>query len=169
MNSSNGLTNLGFESIIFSRNTYLLWFFFNWQAEKTNQFWPKKFVFFCNCSNWEKLVKQIGENISWIHNFYYKKKKKLKNFMKMLWLIKKKSSHVIYEWSLSPNEQKALAMLICNLFSNPQTSSYALYFSEWEDSSNLEGKVSNAQIVVDLAKNCVESHSPILNHYGSGK
>ena len=96
------------------------------------------------------------------------KKKMLKKFVKMLWLIKK-SSHTIYEWSLSPNEQKALAMLICNLFSNPQTSSYALYFSEWEDSSNLEGKVSNAQIVVDLAKNCVESHSPILNHYGSGK
>jgi len=93
------------------------------------------------------------------------------NFINFLNLDRKDRcimKHAIRFETLSPNEQKALAMLICNLFSNPQTSSYALYFSEWEDSSNLEGKVSNAQIVVDLAKNCVESHSPILNHYGSG-
>ena len=77
--------------------------------------------------------------------------------------------HALKFESISANEQKALAMLICNLFSNPQTSSYALYFSEWENSSNLDEKCSNAQIVVDLAKICLESHSPILNQYGSGK
>ena len=81
----------------------------NW--ENRHVLTNKKFVFFCNCSNWEKLVKQIGENIWWIHNFflhryiltkfsccnfYYKKKKKmLKKFVKMLWLIKKKFSRTI--------------------------------------------------------------------------
>ena len=93
-----------------------------------------------------------------------------KSNQKMLIFLLLINAYIIYGCSLSANEQKALAMLICNLFSNPKTSSYALYFSEWENSSNcLEEKVSNAQIVVDLAKNCLESHSPILNHYGSGK
>ena len=94
------------------------------------------------------------------------------NFINFLNLDRKERcimKHALKFESLSANEQKALAMLICNLFSNPKTSSYALYFSEWENSSNSDGKCTNAQIVVDLAKNCLESHSPTLNHYGSGK
>ena len=66
-------------------------------------------------------------------------------------------------------EQKALAMLICNLFAHPQTSSYALYFSEWTRSNSNQSqdqdhpdscsngieKCSNAHIVVQLASNCL--------------
>ena len=37
---------------------------------------------------------------------------------------------------LSLNEQKSVAVFICNLFSHSQTQSWALYFSEWA-----EGKV----------------------------
>lgn len=61
------------------------------------------------------------------------------------------------------NEQKALASLICNLFSNPQTSSYALYFSHWESPDTC-----NAQIVTDLAKHCLESGNPSLIEAGAG-
>ena len=78
-------------------------------------------------------------------------------------------------------EQKALAMLICNLFAHPQTSSYALYFSEWTRSnsnqsqdqdhpdscSNSIEKCSNAHIVVQLASNCLYSKNPFLIQIGS--
>ena len=34
-------------------------FFFNWQTEKKHLFWTnKKFVFFFNCSNWEKILEK---------------------------------------------------------------------------------------------------------------
>lgn len=65
------------------------------------------------------------------------------------------------------NEQKALAMLICNLFSNSQTSSYALYFSQWTSENCLELS-TNAQIVVNLAIDCLQSSNPNLRLYGSG-
>ena len=40
--------------------------FFNWQTEKKNLFWTnKKFVFFFNCSNWEKIVEKIRETNWW--------------------------------------------------------------------------------------------------------
>ena len=79
-------------------------------------------------------------------------------------------------------EQKALAMLICNLFAHPQTSSYALYFSQWTrsnsrpetedqlDNANIclqEEKCSNAHIVVQLASNCLYSKNPSLIQIGS--
>ena len=79
-------------------------------------------------------------------------------------------------------EQKALAMLICNLFAHPQTSSYALYFSQWTrsnsrpetedqlDDANIclqEEKCSNAHIVVQLASNCLYSKNPFLIQIGS--
>ena len=66
-NSSDGFTNLKFQTPHFF-NDYLSWFLFphaNW--EKKNWFWTnKKCVYFFNCSKWEKFVKQIGENIWWI-------------------------------------------------------------------------------------------------------
>lgn len=68
--------------------------------------------------------------------------------------------------TLSLNEQKALAVLICNLFSHPQTSNYAIYFSQW--TSNQGKLLSNAQIVVDLASHCLSSLNPSLIQYGSG-
>ena len=37
---------------------------------------------------------------------------------------------------LSLSEQKAVAIFICNLFSHPQTQSWALYFSEWSEGKN---------------------------------
>jgi hypothetical protein len=43
--------------------------------------------------------------------------------------------------NLSLNEQKALAMMFCNLFSRPQTASYALYFSEWSSKSTEVKKI----------------------------
>ena len=60
--------------------------------------------------------------------------------------------------SLTLNEQKALAMLICNLFKHPRNSCYALYFSQWP--SGDPGLNCNAQIVVNLAKECLQSQNP---------
>ena len=61
-------------------------------------------------------------------------------------------------------QQKAIAVLICNLFKHPKTSSYALYFSEWTLDND---KYTNAQIVNEVAIKCIESHNPTLMHYGS--
>ena len=63
------------------------------------------------------------------------------------------------------NEQKALAMLICNLFSNSKTASYALYFSGWTPNGQDE-QCCNAQIVVQLAANCLSSKNPMLIQIG---
>ena len=46
---------------------------FHWPKTEKNLFWTnKKFVFFFNCSNWEKFVEEIGENkigglVVWCH------------------------------------------------------------------------------------------------------
>lgn len=71
---------------------------------------------------------------------------------------------------LTINEQKAIATLICNLFSDPKTSSYALYFSEWElkTGNGTIDKFTNAQLVVNLALSCLQSHNPSLIHSGAG-
>ena len=61
-NSSDSFTNLEFPIYNFF-NEYLLsllWFLFQLANWGKNLFWTnKKFVFFLNCSNWEKFVKQI--------------------------------------------------------------------------------------------------------------
>ena len=42
------------------------YFFFNWPADKKNPFRTnKKFVFFFNCSNWEKFNEKIRETNRW--------------------------------------------------------------------------------------------------------
>ena len=38
---------------------------------------------------------------------------------------------------LSLNEQKAVAIFICNLFSHIQTQNWALYFSEWAQGNSI--------------------------------
>ena len=62
-------------------------------------------------------------------------------------------------------QQKALAVLICNLFKNAKTSSYALYFSQW--TMDDDKCCCNAQLVQDVAIKCLESHNPALMQYGS--
>ena len=61
---------------MFSRNSnsestnftseYLLWFFFSTGKLRKKLFWTnKKFVFFVNCSNWERFEDKIGEPNWW--------------------------------------------------------------------------------------------------------
>ena len=72
-NSSDSFTNLEFR-------IYEIYYDFllNWQTEKNKLFWSnKKFVFFFNCTNWEKLVKQIGENIWWIRYLLSTRRRKI--------------------------------------------------------------------------------------------
>ena len=53
-----------------STNFLTNWFLFQ-LANKL--FWTnKKFAFFFNCSNWEKFVKQIGENIWWVCYIFFR-------------------------------------------------------------------------------------------------
>ena len=67
---------------------------------------------------------------------------------------------------LNLGQQKALAVLICNLFKNSKTSSYALYFSQWTSLDN-DKCYCNAQIVQDVAIKCLESHNSALMQYGT--
>ena len=55
---------------MFSR-IFVMIYFFNWQTETKSLFWTdKKFVFFFNCSNWEKLVKASDEFVIHICIFF---------------------------------------------------------------------------------------------------
>ena len=64
-NSSDVFTNL--EIRIYELNICYD-FFFNLQTEKKILFWTNQnFVFFFNCSSWEKFVEKIGEADWWKH------------------------------------------------------------------------------------------------------
>ena len=86
MNSSDGFTSLGFWIYNFF-NEYLLGFLFqlaNWENKPvlTN----KKFVFFCNCSNWEKFVEKLGKQnwLVWCHE---------QEFFREIVTVSSKNSH----------------------------------------------------------------------------
>ena len=56
-----------YESRFLLKNIYYD-FCFNWQTEEKILFWTrKKFVFYFNCSNWEKFVEKISETNLWKH------------------------------------------------------------------------------------------------------
>ena len=62
-NLSDSLTNFKFWINDFSYN-----FFFNWQTEtKQPVLNNNKFIFFFNCSNWEKFMEKIHETNWWKH------------------------------------------------------------------------------------------------------
>jgi len=85
---------------------------------------------------------------------------------------------------ISLNEQKAVAIFICNLFSHVKTQNWALYFSEWAQGASGREKqtdeecienilfedpeiTSNARITSKVARICLESLNPSLQDYGS--
>lgn len=91
------------------------------------------------------------------------------NFINLLNLDRKEKVIMNYATQFHDiplNLQKALATLICNLFSHPQTAYYALYFSGWTPTLHKE-QCCNAQIVVQLAAQCLCSKNPSLIQIGS--
>ncbi|XKL67145.1 hypothetical protein PGB90_010565 [Kerria lacca] len=65
---------------------------------------------------------------------------------------------------ISIDEQKSLALFVCNLFENPSSSEWLLYISEWDCGS---GNISNIRVTTKIAANSLLSENEMLQNYGS--
>ncbi|XKL60777.1 hypothetical protein PGB90_007834 [Kerria lacca] len=65
---------------------------------------------------------------------------------------------------ISIDEQKSLALFVCNLFENPSSSEWLLYISEWDCGS---GNISNIRVTTKIAENSLLSENEMLQNYGS--
>ncbi|XP_065219797.1 uncharacterized protein LOC135845243 isoform X2 [Planococcus citri] len=62
------------------------------------------------------------------------------------------------------DEQKALALFVCNLFESPSSSEWLLYISEW-DVGNIS--ISNMRVTTKIAANSLLSENVDLQNYGT--
>ncbi|KAK7601806.1 hypothetical protein V9T40_009247 [Parthenolecanium corni] len=65
---------------------------------------------------------------------------------------------------LSLEEQKSLALFVCNLFENPSSSEWLLYISEWDSGT---GSISNIRVTTKIAANSLLSENAELQNYGT--
>lgn len=87
----------------------------------------------------------------------------------ILLLHQDRKDHVLGNYAIdidriSPEEQEALALFMCNLFENPNASEWLLYISEWQYGTNT---ISNIRATTKVAVHCLLAQSPALQDLGS--
>ncbi|GAB0093109.1 uncharacterized protein DMENIID0001_081720 [Sergentomyia squamirostris] len=87
----------------------------------------------------------------------------------ILLLHQDRRDHVLMNYAqdidrLSPEEQQAVALFMCNLFENSSSSEWLLYISEWTYNGS---QTSNIRASTKVAVHCLLASCPVLQDFGT--